>query len=100
MRSYMIQYPPAYVNHASMQRPVVLDNNLVRSASTNSKGGHKDSDELKYSQPRWCPSGLTHTQKRRLQRMRKQGSMVQQVAVLPARPTITKQVWRPKKVVP
>jgi hypothetical protein len=26
--------------------------------------------------------------------------MVQQAAVLPARPTITKQVWRPKKVVP
>ena len=27
--------------------------------------------------PRWCPSGLSHTQKRRLQRMRKQESMEQ-----------------------
>jgi hypothetical protein len=24
----------------------------------------------KYHQPRWCPGGLTHTQKRKLQRMR------------------------------
>ena len=24
----------------------------------------------KYHQPRWCPSGLTHTQKRKLQRLR------------------------------
>jgi hypothetical protein len=49
MRSYMIQYPPTYVNHGSMQRVIVLDNNLVRSASINSKGGHKDNDESKYS---------------------------------------------------
>jgi hypothetical protein len=96
----MIQYPPTYVNHGSMQRLSVLDNNLVGSASINSKGGHKDSDESKYSQPRWCPSGLTHTQKRRLQRMWKQGSIEQQAAVLPARPAITKLEWRPKKVVP
>jgi hypothetical protein len=84
----------------SMQRPIVLDNNLVGSASINSKGGHKDNDESKYSQPRWCPSGLTHTQKRRLQRMLKQGSMEQRATVIPGRPTITKQVWRPKQVVP
>jgi hypothetical protein len=100
MRSYMIQYSPTYVNHDSMQRPIVLDNNLVGSASINSKGGHKDNDESKYSQPRWCPSGLTHTQKRRLQRMRKQGSMEQRAAVIPTRSAITKQVWRPKQVVP
>jgi hypothetical protein len=63
MRSYMIQYPPTYVNHGSIQRTIGLDNNLVGSASINSKRGHKDSDESKYSQPRWCPSGLTHTKK-------------------------------------
>jgi hypothetical protein len=100
MRSYMIQYPHTYVNHGSMQRPIVLDNNLVGSASINSKGGHKDNDESKYSQPRWCLSGITHTQKGRLQQMRKQGSMEQRVAVILARSTITKQVWRPKQVVP
>ena len=30
----------------------------------------KDQDKEKYFQPRWCPPGLTHTQKRRLQRLR------------------------------
>ena len=32
----------------------------------------KDQDKEKYFQPRWCPPGLTHTQKRRLQRLRRQ----------------------------
>ena len=32
----------------------------------------KDQDKEKYLQPRWCPPGLTHTQKRRLQRLRRQ----------------------------
>ena len=32
----------------------------------------KDQDKEKYIQPRWCPLGLTHTQKRRLQRLRRQ----------------------------
>ena len=27
----------------------------------------------KYNQPRWCPDGLTHTQKRKLQRLRVKG---------------------------
>ena len=37
-----------------------------------SSNNHKDPDKEKYFQPRWCPSGLTHTQKRRLQRLRSQ----------------------------
>ena len=32
----------------------------------------KDQDKEKYFQPRWCPPGLTHTQKRRLQRLHRQ----------------------------
>ena len=32
----------------------------------------KNQDKEKYFQPRWCPPGLTHTQKRRLQRLRHQ----------------------------
>ena len=32
----------------------------------------KDQDKEKYFQPRWCPPGLTHTQKRRLQHLRRQ----------------------------
>ena len=31
-----------------------------------------DQDKEKYFQPRWCPLGLTHTQKRRLQCLRRQ----------------------------
>jgi hypothetical protein len=31
-----------------------------------------DQDKEKYFQPRWYPQGLTHTQKRRLQRLRRQ----------------------------
>jgi hypothetical protein len=37
------------------------------SNQTHGKGGEKDNKDSKYSQPRWCPSGLTHTHKRRLQ---------------------------------
>jgi hypothetical protein len=37
----------------------MADNHEASSSSTD-----------KYSQPRWCPPGLTHTQKRRLQRLR------------------------------
>jgi len=32
----------------------------------------KDQDKEKYFQPRWCPPGLTHTQKRRLQHLSRQ----------------------------
>jgi len=32
----------------------------------------KDQDTEKYFQPRWCPLGLTHSLKRRLQRLRRQ----------------------------
>jgi len=32
--------------------------------------GSSKSAEDNYHQPRWCPSGLTHTQKRKLQRLR------------------------------
>jgi hypothetical protein len=42
------------------------------SANTNKKEGttvNKTADP-KYSMPRWCPSGLTRSQKRKLQRLR------------------------------
>jgi hypothetical protein len=101
MRLYMIQYPPTYVNHGSIQKMFIAGNNLVKSTPISAKGGDKDcKGESKYSQSRWCPSGLSHTQKRRLQRLRKQGSMEQQAVVIPARSAATKQVWMPKQVVP
>ena len=37
-----------------------------------SSSNFKDQDKEKYFQPRWCPPGLTHTQKRRLQHLRRQ----------------------------
>ena len=72
MQSYYIQYPSMYPNYALPQRPVVSSNVLVKKdiecSKADEKGAKQDS---KYLQPRWCPSGLSHTQKRRLQRMRK-----------------------------
>jgi len=43
------------------QKVVMADNHEASSNSTD-----------QYSQPRWCPPGLTHTQKRRLQCLRHQ----------------------------
>ena len=34
------------------------------------EAGSSKSVADKYHQPRWCPSGLTHTHKRKLQRLR------------------------------
>jgi hypothetical protein len=43
------------------QKLVMADNHEASSCSVN-----------KYSQPKWCLPGLTHMQKRRLQRLRRQ----------------------------
>ena len=59
------------------KEPMVIDKSATSSAppvqkpfTTNNHeaGGSKIAD--KYHQPRWCPEGLTHTQKRKLQRLR------------------------------
>ena len=56
-----------------IEKPVNISQKLVlandHEASSNNL---KDQDKEKYFQPRWCPPGLTHTQKRRLQRLRRQ----------------------------
>ena len=99
MQSYIIQYPPIYPSGYSSQRSIVASHNLVRKYPDCSKQGEKNvKQNSKYLQPRWCPSGLSHTQKRRLQRMRNQELMEQPVKVIPARSTTTKQVWRPKQI--
>ena len=99
MQSYYIQYPSIYPNHASPQRLIVASNNLVLGdidfSKADEKSGKQDS---KYLQPKWCPSGLSHTQKRKLQRMRKKETMEQQIEVEPKTPTIMKNIWRPKQV--
>jgi len=100
MQSYFIQYPPIYPNCGTSQRPIVASNNLVRKDLYCSKEGEKSmKQDSRYLQPRWCSSGLSHTQKIRLQRLHKQESMEQQVEAKPTKPATIKQVWRPKQIV-
>jgi hypothetical protein len=102
MKSYMIQYPIAHPNYGELQRPITYNNNLVKNnvCTTFKQGGDSNEQNYKRMQPRWCPSGLSRTQKRRLQRLQKQRSMEQPTVVTPMRSATTKQVWRPKQVVP
>ena len=44
----------------SVQRPIMADDHEASSSTTTSK----------YFQPRWCPPGLTRTQRRKLQHLR------------------------------
>ena len=87
-----------YPNHA--KKPIVASNNLVQQDVDCSKADEKDArQDSKYLQLRWCPSGLSHTQKRRLQHMRKKEAMEQQVEVVLKMSATMKMVWRPKQVV-
>ena len=99
LQSYFIQYLSMYPNGCLSQRPIVASNNLVKKDFGCSKEGRKDTkQDSRYLQPRWCPSGLSHTEKSKLQRMRKKETMEQQVEVEPKTSTIMKKVWRPKQV--
>ena len=93
MKPYMITY-------SNCDRPVVSSNNLVRSdaCTTNKPGEDNNKQNSKGMQPRWCPSGLSHTQKRRLQRLRKRGAMRQRIEEKLAKPTQTRKEWRPKQM--
>ena len=98
MQSYYIQYPSMYPNHA--KRPIVASNNLVQQDVDCSKENEKSKkQDPKYLQPRWCRSYLSHTQKRRLQRMRKKEAMEQQMEAVPKTSATIKKVWQPKQVV-
>ena len=56
-----------------MEKPVNVSQKLVLANDHEaSRSNLKDHDKEKNFQPRWCPPGLTHTQKRRLQRLRRQ----------------------------
>ena len=94
-QSYCNHYPPVYPSYVS-QRPI--SNNLVEKDIDCNKECEKNiKQDSKYLQPRWCPSGLSHTQKRRLQCLRNKESMEQQAEVVPAKSATMKQVWRPKQ---
>jgi hypothetical protein len=99
MNSYMIQYPVTYSNYNALQRPIVCNSNLVKNnvCTTIKQGVNSNKQNAKEMQPRWCPSGLSHTQKRRLQRLHKRGAMEQQIEKKPAKSTRTRKEWRPKQ---
>jgi hypothetical protein len=73
-------------------------------------GANSESLASKYVQPRWCPPNLSHTQKRRLQRLWNQESKEKELKPLkevnnkkevPARPLLSiKKEWRSKQVIP
>ena len=97
MQPYMISYP----NYGALQQSIACNSNLAKvNACTNIKQcENSNKQDSKYTQSGWCPSGLSHTQKKRLQHMRKQESMEQQAEIEPMRPATTKKVWRSKQVV-
>ena len=45
----------------------------------------------KYHQPRWCPTGLSHSQKRRLQCLRRQEQKEREAKMLRATPLCSQQ---------
>ena len=56
-----------------MEKPVNISHKLVLANDHEASSSNlKDQDKEKYFQPRWFPPGLTHTQKRRLQRLHRQ----------------------------
>ena len=56
-----------------VEEPVNVSQKLVLANDHETSSSNlKDQDKEKYFQPRWCPPGLTHTQKRRLQHLRRQ----------------------------
>ena len=97
MQSYYIQYSSTYPSCIS-QRPI--SNNLIEKNLSCSKEGEKDvNKDSKYLQPRWCPSGLSHTQKKRLQHLCDEEKMEQQVEVELTKPIAMKKVWRSMQIV-
>ena len=56
-----------------VEKPVNVSQKLVLANDHEASSSNlKDQDKEKYFQRRWCPPGLTHTQKRRLQHLRRQ----------------------------
>ena len=52
MQPYIIQYPSTYPNYGAAQRPIIVNNDLVRSKLINGKRGEKNKkQDKKCSQP-------------------------------------------------
>src|SRR4051812_16888333 len=85
-----------------------------RNRQTETHSGTEDKEEDRYHRPRWCPDGLSHSQKRRVQRLRSlEEAEAQYLRTLrKARPDLAvkiqqtlevemrpqKKEWRPKQV--
>ena len=69
-------------------RPMVLrksvDTSIQRLIMADDHEASSNTKISKYFQPRWCPSGLTHTQKRKPQRLRCQEKKGHEVEKLKA----------------
>ena len=61
----------------SVQRSIMANDHKASSGKASSS-----SSASKYFQPRWCPSGLTRTQKRKLQHLRFQEKKEQEIMKL------------------
>jgi hypothetical protein len=68
MKPYMIQYPIAHPNYGKLQTPIARNNNLVKNnvCAAIKQGGGSNEQNSKGMQPRWCPSGLSRTQKKEI----------------------------------
>ena len=67
MQLYGIQYPTTYSKYGSSQQPITANDNLAKIGACAKQCENNSKQGSKYTQLRWCPSGLSHTQERRLQ---------------------------------
>ena len=89
-QSYYIQYPSIYPSCTS-QKPV--SDNLIKKDFNYSKKGEKNmKQDSKYLKLTWCPSDLSHTQKRRLQHLHNKESMERQAEVVPVKSVTSRKV--------
>jgi hypothetical protein len=104
-RSHRSDHTSNVIKIGSMDITIIdqVDNNILDHGAINK------SLTSEYMQPRWCPTGLSHTQKRRLQRLRIQESKERELKPLkeynkkevPVRPLLSiKKEWRAKQVIP
>jgi hypothetical protein len=104
-RSHRSGYASNMVKIGSMDIAIndQVDNKILDHGASNK------SLSSEYMQPRWCPPGLSPTQKRRLQRLQNQENKEKEVKplnqvnkkkeVTARSPLIIKKEWRPKQVI-
>ena len=63
MQPYGKQYPISYSKYGSSQRPITVNGNLSKIGACAKQCENNSKQGSKYTQSRWCPSGLSHTQK-------------------------------------